>query len=228
MPGYVWPARWATGAERRKKVEFDNRQTVEVKMAGEYMSFSAHADAKGIMQLITYCQPKNVLLVHGDAEKMVFLKSKIEQELSLACYKPANGETCTIVTQPTIAADVSLPLLKRDLQPTAELGDLTVKRRRLLHGVLVVKGSKVRVLESEAACTELGITRHEVRFTSTVTLQDPGAVSKTIDKLHTHLQRRLGITQHLGDGPISIGSVLLQGDEALGSYILSSIKNIDR
>ncbi|XP_037089149.1 integrator complex subunit 11-like [Pollicipes pollicipes] len=229
-----------------KKVEFDNRQTVEVKMAVEYMSFSAHADAKGIMQLITYCQPKNVLLVHGDAEKMVFLKSKIEQELSLACYKPANGETCTIVTQPTIAADVSLPLLKRDLQPTAELGDLTVKRRRLLHGVLVVKGSKVRVLESEAACTELGITRHEVRFTSTVTLQDPGAVSKTIDKLHTHLQRRLGITQHLGDGPISIGSVLLQvsgsdqedlkdvivswtyQDEALGSYILSSIKNIDR
>lgn len=30
-----------------KKVEFENRQVVEVKMSVEYMSFSAHADAKG-------------------------------------------------------------------------------------------------------------------------------------------------------------------------------------
>ncbi|KAF0292879.1 Integrator complex subunit 11 [Amphibalanus amphitrite] len=230
-----------------KKVEFENPRTVvDVRMAVEYMSFSAHADAKGIMQLIQYCQPKNVMLVHGDAEKMVFLKSKIQQELSLDCFNPANGETCTIVTKPTIAADVSLSLLKRDLQPVAEIGDLRVKRRKLMHGVLIVKGNKVRVLDSDAACAELGVTRHEIRFTSTVTLEDPGPVSRTIDKLHTHLQKRLGITQHLGDGPINIGSVLLQvsgsdqedlkeaivswtyQDDALGSYILNSIKNIDR
>jgi len=43
------------------------------------MSFSAHADAKGIMQLIQYCEPKNVLLVHGEAEKMEFLKQKIRK-----------------------------------------------------------------------------------------------------------------------------------------------------
>jgi Cft2 family RNA processing exonuclease len=43
------------------------------------MSFSAHADAKGIMQLIQYCEPKNVMLVHGENEKMDFLKSKIEE-----------------------------------------------------------------------------------------------------------------------------------------------------
>lgn len=49
-------------------------------MAVEYMSFSAHADAKGIMQLISHCEPKNVLLVHGEAEKMAFLKTKIQQE----------------------------------------------------------------------------------------------------------------------------------------------------
>jgi len=43
------------------------------------MSFSAHADAKGIMQLIQYCEPQNVLLVHGEAVKMEFLKHKIQQ-----------------------------------------------------------------------------------------------------------------------------------------------------
>lgn len=46
------------------------------------MSFSAHADAKGIMQLIRMAEPRNMLLVHGEAAKMEFLKGKIEQEFS--------------------------------------------------------------------------------------------------------------------------------------------------
>lgn len=53
---------------------------LEVKMQVEYMSFSAHADAKGIMQLIRQAEPRKVLLVHGEAKKMEFLKQKIEQE----------------------------------------------------------------------------------------------------------------------------------------------------
>ena len=34
------------------------------------MSFSAHADAKGIIQLVKHLQPKNVMFVHGEAMKM--------------------------------------------------------------------------------------------------------------------------------------------------------------
>lgn len=49
-------------------------------MQVEYMSFSAHADAKGIMQLVRQAEPESVLLVHGEAKKMEFLKQKIEQE----------------------------------------------------------------------------------------------------------------------------------------------------
>ena len=33
----------------------------------------------GIMQLISYCEPRNVMLVHGEAVKMQFLKQKIKQ-----------------------------------------------------------------------------------------------------------------------------------------------------
>ena len=33
-------------------------QVTEVKMSVQYMSFSAHADAKGIMQLISWCEPR--------------------------------------------------------------------------------------------------------------------------------------------------------------------------
>ena len=53
---------------------------VEVKMSVQYMSFSAHADAKGIMQLISYCEPRHIMLVHGEAAKMDFLKGKIQKE----------------------------------------------------------------------------------------------------------------------------------------------------
>ena len=31
------------------------------------------------MQLISYCEPRNVMLVHGEAHKMEFLKEKIRQ-----------------------------------------------------------------------------------------------------------------------------------------------------
>lgn len=55
---------------------------LDVKLQVEYMSFSAHADAKGIMQLIRMAEPRNMLLVHGEAVKMEFLKGKIEQEFS--------------------------------------------------------------------------------------------------------------------------------------------------
>lgn len=55
---------------------------MDVKLQVEYMSFSAHADAKGIMQLIRMAEPRNMLLVHGEAKKMEFLKDKIEQEFS--------------------------------------------------------------------------------------------------------------------------------------------------
>ena len=43
---------------------------LDVKCAVEYMSFSAHADAKGILQVIRQCKPANVMLVHGEKSKM--------------------------------------------------------------------------------------------------------------------------------------------------------------
>lgn len=46
------------------------------------MSFSAHADAKGIMHLIRTCEPRSVVLVHGENLKMDFLKDQITKEFS--------------------------------------------------------------------------------------------------------------------------------------------------
>ena len=52
-------------------MEIDKKTTMEVKCKVKHLSFSAHADAKGIMQIIRQVEPKNVLLVHGEKAKML-------------------------------------------------------------------------------------------------------------------------------------------------------------
>ncbi|XP_059046661.1 integrator complex subunit 11 [Achroia grisella] len=225
-----------------KKVEFENRQVVEVKMAVEYMSFSAHADAKGIMQLIQYCEPKNVLLVHGEAQKMEFLKDKIEKEFNINCYMPANGETCIITTPTKIPVDVSLRLLKAEaVRYNAQPPD--PKRRRIINGILCVKDNRLSLLDIDEVCDEIGINRHVIRFTSTVRFDDCGPAVKTAEKLKSLLEDKLeGWTITISEGNISVESVLIKvegddntksiyvswtnQDEDLGSYILGLLQSM--
>ncbi|CAG2119621.1 unnamed protein product, partial [Medioppia subpectinata] len=155
------------------KVEFENKQSIEVKMSVQYMSFSAHADAKGIMTLIQQCEPKNVLLVHGEASKMEFLHKKIKQEFQIECYMPANGETVTIDTKVNIPVDVEIDLLKRSLNSSSDSSD--PKRPKLLHGTLMMTntgtGPQFRLVDPSKAMQELGIKPHIIQFTSTVRLK---------------------------------------------------------
>ena len=43
------------------------------------------------MQLITWCEPNNVMLVHGEGDKMKFLKNKIKQEHGIDRYAQQAG-----------------------------------------------------------------------------------------------------------------------------------------
>lgn len=182
-----------------RKVELDNRQVVEVKMSVQYMSFSAHADAKGIMQLIRQCEPANVLLVHGEAGKMDFLRKKVLQELGIDCYMPANGETVTIETPDKVLLDVTLPLLGQAVRSDQEL--------KVIHGALVVQDREVpRFVEVRQAMQELGLTPHEIRFTTTVAF--PRAA--LADALYSRLKDRLSGVQLLPDGSIAIASALVK------------------
>ncbi|XP_067140059.1 integrator complex subunit 11 [Centruroides vittatus] len=226
-----------------RKIEFENRQVVEVKMSVQYMSFSAHADAKGIMQLISHCEPKNVLLVHGEMTKMEFLKKKISQEFGLECYMPANGESVTINTPVNIPVDVSLSLLKKELVKTGS----DSKYPKLLHGALMMYDNTLWLLEPERAMAEVGITGHQIRFTSTVRLEDPtgSPAARTADTIYQKMKSKLKDRniQMLADGSISIASVLIKvdniddevkhvyvswayQDEELGSYLLSIVQDM--
>ncbi|XP_017750715.1 PREDICTED: integrator complex subunit 11 isoform X2 [Rhinopithecus bieti] len=170
----------------QRKLEMEGRQVLEVKMQVEYMSFSAHADAKGIMQLVGQAEPESVLLVHGEAKKMEFLKQKIEQELRVSCSMPANGETVTLPTSPSIPVGISLGLLKREmaqgLVPEA-------KKPRLLHGALIMKDSNFRLVSSEQALKELGLAEHQLRFTCRVHLHDTRKEQEMALRVYSHLKR---------------------------------------
>lgn len=159
-----------------KRVETEKGVFIDVRMAVEYMSFSAHADAKGIMTLISQCQPSNVLLVHGEAAKMAFLKAKIENEFNVPCYMPANGQTEVIATNMDIPVDIDLALLKKTLatDQIATADETSNSYSRLLHATLVVSGPGhgMRLVEPETAIQELGLKPHVIRFTSTLRLMD--------------------------------------------------------
>ena len=55
---------------RAQKIDIDKKTSLEVKCKVKHLSFSAHADAKGIMQMIRQVEPRNVMLVHGERSKM--------------------------------------------------------------------------------------------------------------------------------------------------------------
>ena len=201
-----------------KRLEFDKGVVTEVKMSVQYMSFSAHADAKGIMQLISWCEPKNVMLVHGEGEKMKFLKSKIKSEHGIECYMPANGETAVITdSKLTVPATVSVSLLKAEAaRYAAEPPD--TKRPRLLHGVLVMKADGSLSLEDpESVISQYGIQQHNVRFTSTVTLHNQGTLDQSLARLQEVVQNKIVGTpfklQKITESELRVESVIVQAEQ---------------
>ncbi|KAJ1512687.1 hypothetical protein HMI54_015477 [Coelomomyces lativittatus] len=103
LPGYCVPgtvgaqllAAPSTGA---RQIQLDKTTSIECHLKVENLSFSAHADAKGILQLMKMCRPKQVMLVHGEKKKMHTLKSTIEKELGLPTYCPPNHSTLVVST----------------------------------------------------------------------------------------------------------------------------------
>uniref|UniRef100_A0A9J7YLD2 Integrator complex subunit 11 n=1 Tax=Cyprinus carpio carpio TaxID=630221 RepID=A0A9J7YLD2_CYPCA len=230
----------------QKKLEMEGRATLDVKLQVEYMSFSAHADAKGIMQLIRMAEPRNMLLVHGEAKKMEFLKDKIEQEVfvrCISCYMPANGETTTVVTNPSVPVDISLNLLKREMALGGPLPD--AKRPRTMHGTLIMKDNSLRLVSPEQALKELGLSEHQLRFTCRVQLHDPHSDTDTLGRIYTHLKSVLKSysIQHVPDGTVIVESIVIKvtssaeepnlkvillswsyQDEELGSFLSTLLK----
>ncbi|KAJ1547392.1 Integrator complex subunit 11 [Nowakowskiella sp. JEL0078] len=134
MPGYCVPG--TVGAKvlaGEKKVAVDKYTSLEVNLTVENLSFSAHADAKGIMQLIRMCEPKNVLLVHGEKAKMAVLKERIQTEIGIPCFDPANGCTVILKTDLSIPCLISQNLLLSNFKRVVDVTGINAESMRYLN-----------------------------------------------------------------------------------------------
>ncbi|KAF9128185.1 Integrator complex subunit 11 [Mortierella sp. 14UC] len=194
MPGYCVAG--TVGSKvlaGEKHIKTDSFTTIEVNLQVKNLSFSAHADAKGIMQLIRQCEAKNVVLVHGEKSSMGFLKSRIMTEFGIPCFDPANGTTVSIETSHVIPIEMSSSLLKQHLIRQTETQDpgmttssspehsssddnseqsdfrtpvdIRPSDKVLIQGMLVMDdGKPIRLEDADEVLEKVGMTNHKVRF----------------------------------------------------------------
>ncbi|KAM7537385.1 hypothetical protein Aperf_G00000078984 [Anoplocephala perfoliata] len=148
-----------------KQLEFD-KKTVDVRLRVEYLSFSAHADARGIMQLISQCRPGHVLLVHGESGKMDFLRKRIEEETGLPCSMPANGEITLIHPRPQYGVMAPAEMVKSFIDENSIIRK--GKKTDIFRGGIVANGCETDgvLLTREEALKCVGLREHTMLFTS--------------------------------------------------------------
>jgi hypothetical protein len=112
-----------------------------------YATVSAHADAKGILQLVQQVAPAAALLVHGEPDKMSFMSNKIQASLGIQCFMPAIGEEVEISSSSCTPVPTSAQLLRK----------LPMTVQQLMATRNVSEGSSERAAQG-AAAAEVGIS----------------------------------------------------------------------
>ncbi|KAJ3363315.1 Integrator complex subunit 11 [Allomyces arbusculus] len=77
---------------------------IECHIRVENLSFSAHADAKGILALVETAKPRHVVLVHGERRKLVDMQRMMSAALPVNVHVPANKERIRLATRDTVPA----------------------------------------------------------------------------------------------------------------------------
>lgn len=105
----------------------DTGQVLDVRMQVKNMSFSAHADARGILQMIKTTRPRNIVLVHGEASKMSILKAQIIAELALPCFDPPNGHLLELESRCIVPVRVQRRLIDESLLEMQQVAESLVE-----------------------------------------------------------------------------------------------------
>ncbi|KAJ3324037.1 Integrator complex subunit 11 [Blyttiomyces sp. JEL0837] len=171
LPGYCVPG--TVGAKvlaGEKVIEVEKGMRLQVNLQVKNLSFSAHADAKGILQLIQMCQPKNVMLVHGEARKMTILKERVLKEMGVRCFDPPNGKTLTIDTEDSMPVLVSAETMSRIRE-----GRQTNQQEK--EGLLGQQITKAQVSKE----SPLFLPKHKYDFTGGIVLKEGERVPRLLD-----------------------------------------------
>ena len=196
-----------------RKLETD-KGSVTVNMAVEYLSFSAHADAKGILQLIKNCQPKNVVLVHGEDKKMEFLIDKIDDQFGIPSFKPANGEQISIPCKPHIMGSI-----------TKETFKFVRTNGNHFDGILVKEDDQLSLLSAEEARVKLGLRPVSINLNYKLSMNLDISPTVVLERLHTQLSsiisdQKVGPFKRQLDGTLNLNSVNITcKQEGAGSVV---------
>lgn len=90
IPGYCTAGTVGNKILNGERIVEIDKQNIQVNCEVYYMSFSAHADAKGILSLVKNASPRNLVLVHGDVEVMKKFQKTVETTLDIKTYMPPN------------------------------------------------------------------------------------------------------------------------------------------
>jgi len=130
------------------------------------------------MDLTDVLSPKHVILVHGEKPQMAFLKERIESELGMPCFYPANNESVSIPTTHNLKMSTTERFIT---SCAAEQGKQSLRKRNLIHGtgtsevnvsdegeaegVLLMERHKApKILCEDELLQVLGMERHLVQF----------------------------------------------------------------
>ncbi|ESN94141.1 hypothetical protein HELRODRAFT_103064 [Helobdella robusta] len=186
MPGYCVSGTlgWKL-LNGQKKIELENRQILDVKMSVQYMSFSAHADAKGIMQLIKQCCPENVVLVHGEAGKMEFLTKKINKEFGIQCFMPANGKRLRLKVYSDLQFDVPNSFIDKIFAKNSNDKDSLVKNNKWssVEAALIFNENSVKLVGMNEVSRELGLPEYRIRTVHTIDVDSNNVPLQDLEKL---------------------------------------------
>lgn len=159
------------------RIDLDKETHIDVRCQIHQLSFSPHTDSKGIMDLTEFLSPSHVILVHGEKPQMSFLKERIESELGMPCYYPANNETVSIPATKNLKISATEKFITSC--STAQARDSPQKPNlicgnhlsgangdeKLAEGILLMEKSKdAKILCEDELLQLLGAEGHSVQF----------------------------------------------------------------
>lgn len=95
----------------------------------ENLAFSAHADTMGIMKILGQCQPRRVMLVHGEKSRMEALKKVVRKKMGVHVHMPANGTLLSIPAGGDIQVRIDDQMLKRHVNLYESSQDINLAMR---------------------------------------------------------------------------------------------------
>ncbi|KAG5860300.1 putative RNA-processing beta-lactamase-fold exonuclease [Encephalitozoon hellem] len=113
------------GAKRLEILGEEKDIRIEIKN----LSFSAHADAQGILNVIEQCSPRNVMLVHGERSRMKQLKRSIEERFGIPTFLPPNGTLINIPLKSTVNLRIRKESISRYFRPNLSKSTVSLRMK---------------------------------------------------------------------------------------------------